>query len=581
MTAGIAVNFRLVPPRSVQLGSGFGHSRASFTLNNDFLNQYLCNNAFSCTNNLSQTILHKNTHSQYRNQSMSNISPSVLIVLDGWGYREESENNAIALARTPTWDQLWKENPHCLISGSGLDVGLPEGQMGNSEVGHMNLGAGRVVHQDFTRISQAIEDGSFFENEILKKTYIDVASNDKAVHIMGLLSPGGVHSHENHIRAAIKMAFDNGVSTVYLHAFLDGRDVPPKSALPSLLDTEKFIQENGAGGIASIVGRYYAMDRDNRWDRVEPAYRLISQGHSEYSASSAEAALMSAYERGETDEFITATSIPIDGNPVRVSTGDAIVFMNFRADRARELTRAFIDENFSDFNVNDRPQLAAFVSLTQYAEDIHSLCAYGPSSLNNSLGEYISSKGMNQLRIAETEKYAHVTFFFSGGRELPFENEDRILIPSPRVATYDMQPTMSAAALTDELIKAIASRKHDLIVCNYANGDMVGHTGNLDAAIEAVECLDDCISRVIAALASVDGQCLITADHGNVEQMSDPDTGQPHTAHTSELVPLVYFGNKDIHLAPSGGVLSDVAPTLLALMGLPKPEEMTGLSLVT
>jgi len=512
---------------------------------------------------------------------MLNISPSVLIVLDGWGYREESRNNAIALANTPTWDHLWKNNPHCLISGSGPDVGLPEGQMGNSEVGHMNLGAGRVVHQDFTRINQAIEDGSFFNNEILKKVYADISRNGKTVHIMGLLSPGGVHSHENQIKAAIKMAFDNGVGTVYLHAFLDGRDVPPKSALPSLLDAEEFIQKNGTGCIASIVGRYYAMDRDNRWDRVESAFRLITHGLSEFSATSAEAALKSAYDRGENDEFIRATAILVNEKPVSVADGDAIVFMNFRADRARELSRAFIEENFSDFNVSNRPELSAFVSLTQYAEDIHSLCAYTPNSLDNSLGEYISAMGMNQLRLAETEKYAHVTFFFSGGRELPFANEERILIPSPQVATYDLQPTMSAAEVTDELVKAIESRKYDLIVCNYANGDMVGHTGNLEAAIKAVECLDVCIARVITALESVDGQCLITADHGNVEKMSDPSTGQPHTAHTSELVPLVYIGSKEIQLSPEGGTLSDIAPTLLALMGLPKPDEMTGLSLVT
>jgi 2,3-bisphosphoglycerate-independent phosphoglycerate mutase len=511
---------------------------------------------------------------------MPDISPSVLIVLDGWGHREASENNAIALANTPTWDHLWKENPHTLISGSGLDVGLPRGQMGNSEVGHMNLGAGRVVHQDFTRISQDISDGGFFNNQVLKSVYGRAAETGKTVHIMGLLSPGGVHSHESHIQAAIKMAFDAGVSRVYLHAFLDGRDVPPKSALPSLLSAEKFIQENGAGGIASIIGRYYAMDRDNRWERVETAYQLVSNGFSEFNAGSAQAALMSAYDRGETDEFVSATAITVNGEAVSIGDEDAVIFMNFRADRARELTRTFIEDDFTAFDVGDRPRLSHFVTLTQYADDIHSTCIYSPTSLANSLGEYISTKGLRQLRLAETEKYAHVTFFFSGGRELPFENEDRILVPSPKVATYDLQPTMSAAEVTDELVTAIESGKYDLIICNYANGDMVGHTGDLNAAIEAVECIDSCLARITAALTTVDGQCMITADHGNVEKMSDHDTGQPHTAHTSELVPLVYYGNRDIQLASKDGSLSDVAPTLLELMNLQKPDEMTGSSLV-
>ncbi len=515
---------------------------------------------------------------------MTDISLHVLIVLDGWGHRTTPEDNAIALAKTPTWDHLWQDRPHCLISASGPDVGLPAGQMGNSEVGHMNLGAGRVVDQDFTRINKAIADGSFFSSPTLTSTYQAIALSGKAVHILGLVSPGGVHSHEEHIKAAIKMAFDGGVKQVWLHAFLDGRDVPPKSAMSSLLDMEAFIKDivppDGQGGITSIVGRYYAMDRDNRWQRVEMAYHLINQGQSEFKAESPTAALEAAYDRGETDEFVLPTTITHDGKPVAVSDGDAIIFMNFRADRAREITRAFTDDEFSGFDPDPRPQLSEFVTLTEYATDIGTSCIFEQDELKNTLGEYISKLGLNQLRIAETEKYAHVTFFFSGGKEQPFESEDRLLIPSPKVATYDLQPSMSAPELTNKLIKAIESNKYQLIVCNYANGDMVGHTGNLAAAIEAVECLDHCISRVLSALDSVHGHCLITADHGNVEKMSDHSTGQAHTAHTSEKVPLVYIGDKNISLAESGGTLSDVAPTLLTLMKLPQPPEMTGRSLV-
>jgi 2,3-bisphosphoglycerate-independent phosphoglycerate mutase len=509
---------------------------------------------------------------------MTKISPHVLIVLDGWGHREDRRGNAIALANTPTWDQLWQHRPHCLISGSGGDVGLPDGQMGNSEVGHMSLGAGRVVDQDFTRISEAITDESFFTNPALTSSFAQLADSGKTLHIFGLLSAGGVHSHEDHIHAAVKMAFTQGVSRVYLHAFLDGRDVPPKSALPSLLAIDKFIRRNGQGGIASITGRYFAMDRDNRWDRVELAYNLVAHGISRHKQESPEKALRAAYDRGESDEFVTPTSIAT-GESVVMSDGDAVVFMNFRADRARELTRVFTDSNFSAFNRMDPPRLASFVTLTRYSDDIKAPCAFAPSILKNSLGEVLSRAGLSQLRLAETEKYAHVTFFFSGGREAPFAHEDRILIPSPKVATYDLQPSMSAPEVTNELVQAIESGKYGLIVCNYANGDMVGHTGNLAASIEAVECLDQCLTRVISALTSCDGHCLITADHGNVEQMNDESTGQAHTAHTSELVPLIYLGSRKVVLTASGGTLSDVAPTLLGLMNLPQPEEMTGRSL--
>jgi 2,3-bisphosphoglycerate-independent phosphoglycerate mutase len=456
--------------------------------------------------------------------------------------------------------------------------------MGNSEVGHMNLGAGRVVHQDFTRINQAITDGSFFSNPTLMSTYRDAALSGKAIHIMGLLSPGGVHSHEQHIKASVKMAFDEGVKEVWVHAFLDGRDVPPKSALNSLNETEAFIRDHvpqdGQGGITSIVGRYYAMDRDNRWERVKKAFHLINQGQSEFRAESPAEALEAAYSRGETDEFVLPTAITHHGKPVAISEGDAIIFMNFRADRAREITRAFTDPDFSGFDSSSRPQLGAFVTLTRYASDIVTPCVFESDKLKNSLGEYVSNMGLNQLRIAETEKYAHVTFFFSGGRETPFTNEDRVLIPSPKVATYDLQPAMSAPELTDNLVIAIESKKYQLIICNYANGDMVGHTGNLGAAIEAVECLDHCIARIVAALESVRGHCLITADHGNVEKMTDHSTGQAHTAHTSGKVPLVYIGDKNIRLTEAGGTLSDIAPSLLTLMNLPQPPEMTGESLI-
>ncbi|MEX2489791.1 MAG: 2,3-bisphosphoglycerate-independent phosphoglycerate mutase [Pseudomonadales bacterium] len=511
---------------------------------------------------------------------MSNRSPFVLIVLDGWGYREDPDGNTIQLAHTPVWDDLWANRPHTLISGSGMDVGLPSGQMGNSEVGHMNLGAGRTVDQEFTRIGKAIEDGSFFDNPVLKDTMTATAAKDGAIHLFGLLSPGGVHSHEDHLKAAVKMAFDNGVPRVYVHAFLDGRDVPPKSALDSLSAMEEHIRALGKGGIASIVGRYYAMDRDKRWERVEPAYNLVTLGKGQFEAESPLAALEAAYERGESDEFVNPTAIKLGGETVHMADGDAVIFMNFRADRARELTHAFVDDDFDAFARKARPALTNFVTLTEYAADIDAPSAFKPLSIGNSLGEYLSGLGKTQLRLAETEKYAHVTFFFSVGREEPFPGEERILIPSPKVATYDLQPTMSAPEVTDELVKAVESCEYDLIVCNYANGDMVGHTGNVEAAKIAVECLDECLGRVVAAVNKVDGQCLITSDHGNVEQMNDKGTGQAHTAHTSEPVPLVYVGRRDIGLDDEGGTLCDVAPTLLTLIDIPIPSEMTGKSLV-
>lgn len=510
---------------------------------------------------------------------MTAKTPHVLIVLDGWGHREEADANAIAQAATPIWDQLWQQQPRCLISGSGLDVGLPDGQMGNSEVGHMNLGAGRVVDQDFTRITKAIGDGSFFNNPVLTNVTETLKNTDRALHIFGLLSPGGVHSHEDHIIASIDLAFQQGVQRVYVHGFLDGRDVAPRSALNSINRVDDHIKSLGKGGIASIIGRYYAMDRDNRWDRVEKAYHLIAGASSDFKFASAAEALEAAYARDESDEFVQASAVTLEGQSISIADGDAVLFMNFRADRAREITRAFTDSDFSDFTRTTYPKLSNFVCLTEYASNIDAKVAFEPSDMKNSLGEYIANQQLTQLRIAETEKYAHVTFFFSGGRETPFDGEQRTLIPSPDVATYDLKPDMSAAELTDQLCAAITGGEFDLIVCNYANGDMVGHTGNLSAAIEAVECLDACLGRIVEAVSQAGGHCLITADHGNVEQMTNHETGQAHTAHTSELVPLVYVGTKQPSLIQAGGALSDVAPTLLDLMELSKPAEMTGKSL--
>ena len=502
---------------------------------------------------------------------MSNKKPFVLCILDGWGHREETTNNAIANANTPVLDNLWKTRPSTLISGSGMDVGLPEGQMGNSEVGHVNLGAGRVVYQDFTRISKAISDGDFFTNEALVDAVQGAVDNAGAVHIMGLVSPGGVHSHEDHIHAMIKLAEQQGAKKIYVHAFLDGRDTPPRSAEKSLAALESHFAQSNTGKVATLIGRYYAMDRDNRWDRVEQAYDLITQGRAKYTATTAVEGLANAYERDENDEFVNATTI---GDAVSVNDGDSIVFMNFRADRAREITNAFVDKSFAGFERKTTLQLSAYVMLTQYAADIDAPAAFPPVALNNVMGEWLAKHNKTQLRISETEKYAHVTFFFSGGREDLFEGEQRELIPSPQVATYDLQPEMNSEMLTDKLVEAIKSGEYDFIVVNYPNGDMVGHSGVYEAAVKACEAVDACVGRVVEALEEVGGEGLITADHGNAEQMRDPSTGQAHTAHTSEPVPFIYVGRNAKPV--EGGVLSDVAPTILKLMGMQQPEEMTG-----
>lgn len=510
---------------------------------------------------------------------MTAKKPMVLLILDGWGHREAPEDNAIYHANTPTWDRLWSEQPHSLISGSGMDVGLPEGQMGNSEVGHMSLGAGRIIYQNISRIDKAISDGDFFRNTVYVEAVEKAAKHDKAVHIFGLLSPGGVHSHENHILAAVELAARHGAGKVYAHAFLDGRDTPPRSAQASLEKLSDKFDELGCGRIASIIGRYYAMDRDNRWDRVQQAYDMLTLGTAKYTAETAVAGLQAAYARDENDEFVASTLITPSGEkPVRIEDGDSILFMNFRADRAREISRAFTDPEFDGFKRQAVPALADFICSTEYASDIKGRVAYPSEDLHNSFGELMEKLGKTQLRIAETEKYAHVTFFFSGGREELYQGEDRILVPSPDVATYDLKPEMSAPEVTDKLVAAIKSAKYDAIICNYANGDMVGHTGVFSAAVKAAEAIDESVRRVTDAVLEVGGDCLITADHGNCEQMLDYDAEQPHTQHTTELVPFVYVGPRKLSLKP--GRLPDVAPTMLALMGLEQPPEMSGQSLI-
>lgn len=489
------------------------------------------------------------------------------------GLQREKEGNAVAAANTPNLNALCAKYANTLISGSGMDVGLPDGQMGNSEVGHVNIGAGRVVYQELTRVTKEIRDGDFFKNEALCKAVDTAVSTGKAVHVMGLMSPGGVHSHEDHIIGMLELAAQRGADKLYFHAFLDGRDVAPRSAQESIEKFDAAFKKLGKGRIASMVGRYYAMDRDNRWDRVQEAYDLLCEGKSEFANyADATAALAAAYERGENDEFVKASVIGAEAAPL--NDGDVLVFMNFRADRAREITRTFVGEGFDGFVRNKQPKLADFVMLTEYAADIKTSCAYPPTALTNTLGEWLAKHDKTQLRISETEKYAHVTFFFNGGEETSFPGEDRELIASPKVATYDMQPEMSSGELTDKLVAAIKSGKYDVIICNYPNGDMVGHTGDFAAAVKACEAVDASVGKVVAALQEVGGECLITADHGNAEQMTNEETGQAHTAHTSLPVPLIYVGREATAL--EGGKLSDLAPTMLTLMGMEVPAEMTG-----
>lgn len=500
-----------------------------------------------------------------------------LLILDGYGV-EATESSAIAAANTPVWDRLLSQNPNARIQTSGMAVGLPDGQMGNSEVGHMNIGAGRVVYQNLTRITKAIEDGDFFENAVLVKAMDAAISAGKAVHLMGLLSPGGVHSHEEHIFALAEMAVKRGAKQVYLHAILDGRDMPPRSADASLKAADEKFAQLGCGAVATVVGRYFAMDRDNRWDRVQQAYDAMTLGEGKHRALSATDALEAAYVRDENDEFVSATVITnADGTPIGVvCDGDTMICANFRPDRSREITRSFVEAEFDGFERRAKPKLSDFVMLTEYAADMPASCAYPPESISNDLGAYLANIGRTQLRIAETEKYAHVTFFFNGGAEAVYPGEDRILVPSPDVATYDLQPEMSLPEVADKLCEAIRSGKYDLIVSNFANGDMVGHTGKFEAAVKACEAVDAALEKVLVAMAEVGGETLITADHGNVELMVDPKSGQPHTSHTTWPVALIYDGPRNQSLSLRDGALCDLAPTLLKLMDLPQPSEMTG-----
>lgn len=512
--------------------------------------------------------------------NLPEITPVLLLILDGFGYREDPDHNAIAHAHKPNWDRLWRDYPHTLIQASELYVGLPHEQMGNSEVGHLNIGAGRVIYQELTRVNLAIEDGSFFTNPALAQAVAKVKNNASALHIMGLLSPGGVHSHEQHIHAMLQLAAKAGLKNIYVHAFLDGRDTPPRSAADSLQRLQNKCAALGVGRIASIVGRYFAMDRDNRWERVQTAYDMLTLGEAPFTAPDALSALQQAYQRGENDEFVQTTLIHSANLPAaKMQDGDAVVFMNFRADRARQLTRALTDPTFDKFTRKRFPKLASFVTLSSYGEEFVLPVAFAPTSIQNCFGEYISKLGLKQLRIAETEKYAHVTYFFNGGQEQPFAGEDRIMVPSPKVATYDLKPEMNAFELTDKLVEAIRSGQYQAIICNYANCDMVGHSGILEAAVKAVEALDICIGRVVQAMQDVGGEVIITADHGNAEQMIDRETKQAHTAHTLNPVPFLYVGRRA--KMSENGALQDVAPTLLTMMGLPQPAAMTGHALIT
>lgn len=500
--------------------------------------------------------------------------PVALIIMDGWGIgKMDDPNNAVVDAKTPVIHKLMNEYPHAQLQASGEAVGLPDGQMGNSEVGHTNIGAGRVVYQELTRITKAIREGSFFENPAFLHVIEAVKQKKGALHLMGLLSDGGVHSHQKHLYALLELAKRQNVEKVYVHAFLDGRDVPPSSAKEYIDELEAKLKEIGIGQIATLEGRYYAMDRDKRWDRVEKAYQAIATATGDHFAT-ADAAITTSYDKGVTDEFVIPAVI---ADYQGMQPQDGVIFFNFRPDRARELTHAFTDVSFDGFTRVEtlRP---VFTTMTQYEKGINAQIAYAPEALTNTLGEVISAAGMTQLRIAETEKYAHVTFFFNGGVEQPLPGEDRILVPSPKVATYDLQPEMSAVEVTDKVVAAIKSRKYDFIILNYANGDMVGHTGILSAAIKAVETVDTCVGRFVEAMQSVDGITCITADHGNAEKMFDAKTKEPFTAHTTNPVPFIVVDEdiKTVH----DGALCDIAPTLLTLADMKVPSEMTGKSLV-
>ena len=501
--------------------------------------------------------------------------PLALIILDGFGYNPSDYGNAIRAAKTPNLDKLFATCPHTLIGASGMDVGLPDGQMGNSEVGHTNIGAGRVVYQELTRITKSISDGGFFQNEALCGAVENCKKNGTALHLMGLLSDGGVHSHNKHLYGLLELAKRAGLEKVYVHCFMDGRDVPPTSGKEYIEELLAKTKEIGVGKIASIMGRYYAMDRDNRWERVEKAYAAMVYGEGE-TAECPVCAMEKSYAADVTDEFVVPVVCDKEG---QIHANDSVIFFNFRPDRAREITRTLVDPDFNGFVRKNGFFPLYFVCMTQYDAKMPNVqVAFKPQSLANTFGQYISDKGLTQLRIAETEKYAHVTFFFNGGVEAPCQNEDRALIASPKVATYDLKPEMSAYEVTDELLARLDSGKYDVIILNFANCDMVGHTGVFEAAVAAVEAVDTCLGKVVDKILSMGGRALITADHGNADQMYEPD-GSPFTAHTTNPVPLLLVGDKD-HTLKEGGRLADLAPTMLEMLGLPKPVEMDGKSLL-
>jgi 2,3-bisphosphoglycerate-independent phosphoglycerate mutase len=503
--------------------------------------------------------------------------PLMLMILDGWGYRESDEYNAASKADTPVLDHLARTFPHTLIGNSGLDVGLPPGQMGNSEVGHQNLGAGRIVYQDFTRITRAIENGEFFENPVLLQSLASVRNRQAAIHFVGLLSDGGVHSHIGHLKALVELARAQGLPRVYIHAILDGRDTSPTSGIGYIRQLESFLHSQECGRIVTVMGRYYAMDRDNRWERIEQAYRAMVVGGD--TSVNAQEAVRTSYHQGRTDEFVRPLNIVPEGEAlVTVQPGDGIVFFNFRADRAREITRAFTEEGFTGFQ-RERLNLVSYVCMTEYDETFALPVAFPPHSLKGIFPEVISREGLRQLRIAETEKYAHVTFFFNGGEEKEYPGEERILIPSPReISTYDQKPEMSAPLVAEEVIRQIEADRFDVIILNFANGDMVGHTGVYEAALRAMEAVDQCIGRIFKVLQKKGGTLLITADHGNCEMMKAPGSGEPFTAHTCNPSPFI-LTRQGVRLR-EGGVLADVAPTMLDLLQIPQPSEMTGRTLI-
>lgn len=509
-----------------------------------------------------------------------NKKPTVLMILDGYGLNEKTKGNAVKEGKTPVMDKLMAECPFVKGNASGMAVGLPDGQMGNSEVGHLNMGAGRIVYQDLTKITKAIQDGDFFENKALLAACENVKKNNSALHMYGLVSDGGVHSHNTHIYGLLELAKRQGIKKVYVHCFLDGRDTPPASGKEYVEELAAKMREIGVGEIATVMGRYYAMDRDNRWERVEKAYRAMVYGEGETAESGPEG-IQASYDKDTTDEFVLPTVVMKDGAPVAtIQDNDSIIFFNFRPDRAREITRAFCDDGFTGFDRGERIK-TTYVCFTEYDVTIENkLVAFVKEEITNTFGEFLAANGKRQARIAETEKYAHVTFFFNGGVEEPNEGEDRILVKSPKVATYDLKPEMSAYEVCDKLTEAIKSGKYDVIIINFANPDMVGHTGVEAAAIKAIEAVDECVGKAVEAVKEVNGQMFICADHGNAEQLIDEETGEPFTAHTTNPVPFILVNADPAFRLREGGCLADIAPTLIELMGMEQPKEMSGKSLL-